>query len=102
MNDKAHIYIALGDWDTPVKIRTKKSVRQLFDKNDSHVIAYQEMIVDQTVSNWTEFKLDLEYRSLTRQPKYIIVVCSASKYGDYFTGGEGSTLWIDDFELIYE
>lgn len=102
MNDKAHIYIALGDWDTPVKIRTKKSVRQLFDKNDSHVIAYQEMVVDQTVSNWTEFKLDLEYRSLTRQPKYIIVVCSASKYGDYFTGGEGSMLWIDDFELIYE
>lgn len=102
MDDKAHIYIALGDWDAPVRIRTKKSVRQLFDKDDSHVIAYQEMVVDKTVSNWTEFTLNLEYRSLIRQPKYILVVCSASKYGDYFTGGEGSTLWIDDFELVYE
>ncbi|MDE6555420.1 MAG: PCMD domain-containing protein, partial [Duncaniella sp.] len=26
---------------------------------------------------------------------------SASKAGDYFLGGEGSTLWIDDFELVY-
>lgn len=102
MNDKAHIYIALGDWDAPVRIRTMKSARQLFDKNDSHIIAYQEMIVDKTVSNWTEFKLKLDYRSLTRKPKYILIVASASKYGDYFTGGEGSTLWIDDFELIYE
>lgn len=102
MNDKAHIYIALGDWTAPVRIQTKKSKRQLFDKNDAHIIAYQEMIVDKTVGDWTEFKLKLDYRSLTRKPTYIVIVASASKYGDYFTGGDGSTLWLDDFELIYE
>lgn len=102
MNDKAHIYIALGDWTAPVRIQTKKAKRQLFDKNDQHIIAYQEMIVDKTVGDWTEFKLKLDYRSLTRKPTYIVVVASASKYGDYFTGGDGSTLWLDDFELIYE
>ncbi len=102
MNDKAHIYIALGDWSSPVRIQTKKSKRQLFNKNDEHIIAYQEIIVDKTVSDWTEFKLKLDYRSLTRKPTYIVVVASASKYGDYFTGGDGSTLWLDDFELIYE
>lgn len=102
MNDKAFIYIALGDWDSPVRIRTMKSVRQLFDKEDSHIIAYQEMVVDKTVNDWTEFKLNLDYRSLTRKPTYIVVVASASKYGDYFTGGEGSTLWLDDLELVYQ
>lgn len=102
MNDKASIYIALGDWASPVRIQTKKSKRQLFDKNDPKIIAYQEMEVGQTVGEWTEFKLKLDYRSLTRKPTYIIVVASASKYGDYFTGGDGSTLWLDDLELVYE
>lgn len=102
MNDKAYIYIALGDWNAPVRIQTKKENRQLFDKNDEHIIAYQELVVDKTVSDWTEFKLKLDYRSLTRKPTYIVVVASASKYGDFFTGGDGSTLWLDDFELIYE
>ncbi len=102
MDDKAHIYVAVGDWDSPVRIRTKKSERKLFDPNDSHIIAYQELTVDKTVSSWTQFKLDLDYRSLTRTPKYIVFVATASKYGDYFTGGEGSTLWLDDIELVYE
>lgn len=102
VNDKATIYIALGDWDKPVRIKTKMSERQLFDKNDPNIIAYQEMELSESVIEWTEFKLKLDYRSLERKPKYIIIVCSASKYGDYFTGGDGSTLWVDDFELIYE
>ena len=38
---------------------------------------------------------------MDRAPKYIIVVASASKYGDYFIGGVGSTLWLDEMELIY-
>lgn len=100
MNDKAFIYVAVGDWDSPVRIKTK--TLELFEKDDPHIIAYQEMVVDKTVSNWTEFKLNLDYRSLTRKPTHIVVVASASKYGDYFTGGNGSTLWLDDFELVYE
>ena len=52
-------------------------------------------------NGWEEFAIDLVYRDLNRKPKYIIVVASASKYGDYFTGGSNSTLLIDDFELIY-
>jgi hypothetical protein len=35
-------------------------------------------------------------------PTYLIVVCSASKYGDYFTGGAGSVLYVDDFSLEYD
>ena len=34
--------------------------------------------------------------------KYIIIVAAASKYGDYFIGGVGSTLWLDEMELVYE
>ena len=38
----------------------------------------------------------------TQKPTTIIIVCSASKYGDYFTGGRGSIMYLDDFELIYD
>lgn len=33
---------------------------------------------------------------------HIIIVCSASKYGDFFTGGDGSVMYVDDFSLIYK
>lgn len=107
-SDQAHIYVAIGDWDNetgiepPVIIKTKEV--KLFDKTGPGVIAYGEL-VQSTSTEGTEmipFEIQLNYRDLTRKPLYIIVVASASKYGDYFTGGRGSTLWLDDLELVYE
>lgn len=100
--DSCHIYIALTDWDQPLEIRTRPSERQLFDKNDSHVIAYAEYISGNSDSQYQQKDLVLDYRYTNRTPKYILVVASASKYGDYFTGGVGSKLLIDNFELVYE
>lgn len=99
--DSCHIYIALTDWDEPLEIRTKASTRQLFDKNDKRVIAYAELISGTSSLTYKEVDLPLQYRYTNRTPKYMVVVASSSKYGDFFTGGEGSTLWIDDFELLY-
>lgn len=101
-SDSCHIYIALTDWDKPLEIRTRPSERQLFDKNDSHVIAYAEYISGNSDTQYQQKDLILDYRYTNRTPKYILVVASASKYGDYFTGGVGSKLLIDNFELIYE
>ena len=74
----------------------------MFDKNDPHVIAYAEISSGESVPEYTPFTLELEYRDTSRIPSYIIVVASASKYGDYFTGGDGSVLFIDDFSLEYD
>lgn len=100
--DSCHIYIALTDWDEPLEIRTKPANRQLFDKNDSKVIAYGEYIQGSTTSSYQQKDIILNYKYNNRTPKYIVVVASASKYGDYFTGGVGSKLWLDNLELIYE
>jgi len=51
---------------------------------------------------YVEFNIPLKYKNLTDQPTHIIVVCSSSKYGDYMTGGAGSTLYVDDLSLIYD
>ena len=100
--DSCHIYIALTDWDEPLEIRTRPTERQLFDKNDSKVIAYGEYIQGSTTSSYQQKDIILNYKYNNRTPKYIVVVASASKYGDYFTGGVGSKLWLDNLELIYE
>ncbi|MDE5712626.1 MAG: PCMD domain-containing protein, partial [Muribaculaceae bacterium] len=31
-----------------------------------------------------------------------VIVCSASKFGDYFCGSSSSVMYVDDFELVYE
>ena len=100
--DSCHIYIALADWNQPLEIRTRPSERQLFDKNYSHVIAYAEYISGNSDSQYQQKDLVLNYRYTNRTPKYILIVASASKYGDYFTGGVGSKLLVDNFELIYD
>jgi hypothetical protein len=100
--DSCHIYIALTDWDEPYRIKTKKTERQLFDKNSENVIAYAELTQGETTTEYKQVDLNLTYRYTNRKPNYILVVASASKYGDFFVGGEGSKLWVDNFELIYE
>lgn len=100
--DSCYVYVALTDWDEPLEIRTRPSERQLFDKNDSKIIAYGEFIQGSTTSSYQQKDIILDYRYTNRTPKYILVVATASKYGDYFTGGVGSKLWLDNLELIYE
>lgn len=100
--DTCSVYIALGDWDKPVEIRTRPSNQKLFDKNDPHIIAYAEFYSGESTSDYRELELTLDYRATDRKPTYIIVVASASKYGDFFTGGTGATMLVDDFELEFD
>lgn len=71
-------------------------------ENDPRVVAYGQM-TQNTSSNgaWKELNIPLVYRSLTTKPTHLIIVCSASKYGDYFYGSDSSVLHLDDFELEY-
>lgn len=101
-SDTCHIYVALSDKSEPYVIRTRPSERQLFNKNDANIIAYGEFLSAETQSSYKQITIPLEYRATNRTPRYIIIVCAASKYGDYYTGGAGSTLFIDEMELVYE
>lgn len=102
LSDTCSVYIALGDWSSPVEIRTNPNNMKLFDKNDPNIIAYAEFNSGTTVTEYTPLELELEYRSTSRVPTYIMVVCSASKFGDFFTGGAGATMYVDDFTLEYD
>lgn len=125
--DKCSIYIVLTDniglvdadgvktayeidnhaTDQPAKFIYKNAID--FSENNKDVIAYGSITDEESKGSfdesgnvvWKQFSIDLKYRDLTRKPKFIIVVASASKYGDFFTGYENSTMLIDDFELVY-
>lgn len=100
--DICHIYIALSDKSEPYEIRNNPDKRQLFDKDDANIIAYGEFSSNQSTSSYKQIEIPLEYRYTNRTPKYIIIVASSSKYGDYYVGGVGSKLWLDEMELVYE
>lgn len=73
-------------------------------ETDSRVIGYGPLPVEKCVNTndqWVEFNIPLTYYDLTKKPAYLLIVNSASRYGDYFHGSENSCLHLDDFELIY-
>ena len=100
--DMFQIYIALSDKSEPYEVRNNPDNRQLFDPNDANIIAYGEYTSSESVTSYKELEIPLEYRATNRTPKYIIIVASSSKYGDYYIGGVGSKLWLDEMELVYE
>lgn len=75
-----------------------------FSESNPNIVAYGTITDEEAkgTGEWQEFTIDLKYRDLTRVPKYIIVVASASKYGDFFTGSESSVMYLDDFSLVYD
>ncbi len=113
--DKGVIYIALLDAsdvqmdpdnkneypDFPVMVNTKTG--HLFNKDASNVIAYGEKVFTEATagSGMIEFTIPIDYRRTDVIPTYIMCTASASKGGDYFAGGDGSAMWIDDLQLVY-
>lgn len=101
-NDSCHIYVALCDWTEAFHSDSGEEIFVDYSENNPSIIAYGELKNDRTMDNYEAFTIDIQYRDVTRTPKYIVIVASSSKYGDYFAGGEGSTLWIDEFELGFD
>ena len=100
--DSCHIYVALTDWTAPYEIRTNPNNRQLFNKDADYVLAYGELIFGGTMDNYEYFEIELKYKDSAVKPSYLQITCAASKYGDYFTGGAGAVLYVDEFSFDYD
>lgn len=101
--DTANIYMALfSGWTAPFLVNTNEGTFVDLTWNNDNLLAFGEIRQGQTVKDYTHFRIDLKYRDATTKPTYILIVASASKYGDYFTGSTSSVLLVDELELIYE
>lgn len=101
--DVGQIYIALAT--KPFDVHTKDKI--YFNPQDPSILAYG-------VKDFTEpygpdgaleklvIPFDYYPAAETTRPLYLLIVCTASKYGDYFSGAAGSQMYLDDFELVYE
>lgn len=102
-DDLCSIYMALAK--APHQLDNTKTSTFFDFENDPNIIAYGQLPDAEAVSTnneWKEFTVTMTYKDLTPQTQYyLIIVCSSSKYGDYFTGSTGSTMYIDDLKLIY-
>ena len=118
--DEGIIYVALGDWagqeaegeTWPFVVKTKNQSSLFSTEKGTYsgdgIIAYGEKVFTEAYKegeNMKELVIELDYDNYggnQRKPTSIIIVSSASKYGDYFEGSGTSKMWLDDFELIYE
>lgn len=102
-DDLCSIYMALAK--APHQLDNTNTSTFFDFENDPNIIAYGQLPDAEAVptnDEWKEFTVTMTYKDLTPQTQYyLIIVCSSSKYGDYFTGSTGSTMYIDDLELIY-
>lgn len=115
--DNGMIYIAVGTWtpeeygisqgeqfgsaENPIAIDTRNP-SSFFDPTSPAVIGYGQLPLTASYSEWQEFTIPLKYVATDRKPTHIVVVCSASRWGDYFIGSTSSVLVVDDLELIYD
>lgn len=122
--DQGIIYVAVGDWTGqegqnddggvetwPFVVKTKDQTLFTTEKgtySGDGTIAYGEEIFTEAYKEGTNLKeltIELDYNNYggdQRKPTSIIIVASASRYGDYFEGSGASKMWLDDMELIYE
>lgn len=106
--DLCQIQIFLTDWSAPFRVKAYSSNATFVDFNASYILAHGDMVSNENttqkegaVNGYIPFIIPLQYRSLA-QPTYIVISGAASRYGDYFTGGEGSTMYLDEMELVYD
>lgn len=99
--DQCQILAFLTDWDSPFRVNTNTKTFVDLD-NDPGIIALGQFNTSESSADYIEITIPLVYRSNDRMPGYIVIAGASSRFGDYFTGGIGSVLYLDQFELIYD
>lgn len=107
--DVGQIQVILADWDkNPNSFTDDKgrfhvinSDNQFVDvENDPAIIGYANFEFSEWMDSYKKFEIEIEYKS-DRTPSVVVIVAASSRYGDYFTGGEGTVLYLDEFEMKY-
>lgn len=99
--DSGRLFVLLTDRDSSLVV-TPPNIRIVFNhKTNSSIIGYGEKIFEGTDEAYKEFTIPIEYYS-DSTPKYVVICGTSSLLGVFFTGGAGSTLYLDEFKFIYD
>lgn len=97
--DSGHVFVLLTDWSEPFAVTPPNTLIDF--TGDSKIIGYGKVDFDSNMTSYKKFRINIEYRN-DRTPKYVVICGASSALGDYFTGGDGSVLYLDEFKFIYE
>lgn len=112
--DVGQIQIILADWDKNKwsgypsgaiddqgRFHVINSDGQFIDfDNDPAIIGYANFEFNEYMDSYKEFDMTINYRN-DRTPSVVAIVSASSRYGDYFTGGKGTVLYLDEFSFVY-
>lgn len=98
--DRCLIYIYLGDWEGTLS--SSQLAKEADKSKTPGAIAYGEFVSDQAVGSYTKQTINLTYFDKTKPVKKILLVGTSSIYGDFYTGGEGSTLYWDELSFGWD
>ena len=67
---------------------------------DPHVIGRAVLDLEGETDGYIPFEITFQYRN-GKTPKYAFIFVTPSRYGASFTGGSGSTVYVDEFRFNY-
>ena len=116
--DKGQIKFAIGTWgkskyggsnESPVAVNTANTSTFWDIASLDETTAYCDKIFEGNGSDtgWLKVTLKFDYNSNGKgknptNPTHIIISAASSMYGDYFEGASGSTMYLDDIQLLYD
>ena len=97
--DVGRVEVILTDWDKPYHIVTNYE-KFIDGATDPHVIGRAVLDLTEDTGGYIRFDIPFEYRN-GKTPTYVVITAASSKNGAFFTGGSGSTLYVDEFRFNY-
>ena len=107
--DVAKVFFCLTDWDAPHCVNSADETTFFDPRVASGVcgLGYfdsdntPELVVEHT-EEWHTLTIPIEYSKAETIPTHLVMTFTCSGYGDYFTGGSESWMYVDDIELLYD
>lgn len=88
------------------EVENDEEVLTGLDFNTSDKVVLRAELFSGLQEDWKAFELDFKQvgdKEYVKDKKYkLAIVCSSSRWGDGFSGAPGSTLTVDEFEVIAE
>ncbi|MBO4263803.1 MAG: PCMD domain-containing protein [Bacteroidales bacterium] len=97
--DVGRIELILTDWKSPYHIVTSEEAF-IDAATDPHVIGRAQLLLNRDTGGYIRFDIPVQYRS-GATPRYAVITATSSHYGDAFTGGNGSILYVDELQFNY-
>lgn len=89
--DKGHIWVALEYWPDPSNPKNSNNKRY----------AYGEVKLAQSIGSWTTYTIDIKVVDASVTPTHLLFVAASSYDGNHFNAVNGTTLKVDNVELVY-